>query len=160
MGRSRRRTGGSPMVSGQPVTRLVHAPASAVWDVLRDGWFYGSWVVGSARIREVDDGWPSEGTRLHHSVGLWPMMLDDHTEVVWSVPEKRLVLSARAWPWGWGEVDLQLENRDGQCVVSMTEDVVCGPGIVVPRPARQVLLRSRNRECLRRLALLAERRRS
>ena len=29
-------------------------PPSAVWAVLADGWLYPVWVVGAARMREVD----------------------------------------------------------------------------------------------------------
>ena len=36
------------------VTREVDAPAQAVWDVLADGWFYATWVVGASRVRGVD----------------------------------------------------------------------------------------------------------
>ena len=50
-----------------------------VWEVLADGWLYPVWVVGASRMREVDDHWPAEGAKLHHSVGTWPALLDDTT---------------------------------------------------------------------------------
>ncbi len=63
-------------------TRLMDATPEQVWKVLSDGWLYPLWVVGATRMRDVDEGWPAVGTRLHHSVGSWPLMLDDTTEVL------------------------------------------------------------------------------
>ena len=37
--------------------------------MLSDGWSYATWVVGAARIRDVDDGWPTVGTKIHHPSG-------------------------------------------------------------------------------------------
>ena len=141
----------------RPAVRTIDAPVDVVWDILRDGWTYASWVVGSARIREVDAEWPAEGSRLHHSVGAWPVMLHDHTDVLSSTPRQELVLAPRAWPWGRGVLRLRLEERDGRSVVTMTEDVTSGPVLALPRALRQLLLQPRNEECLRRLAFIAER---
>ncbi|MFL6157733.1 MAG: SRPBCC family protein, partial [Marmoricola sp.] len=63
------------------VSRDISSPGQGVWDVLSDGWLYPSWVVGAARMRDVDASWPAVGSRLHHSVGNWPLLLDDSTEV-------------------------------------------------------------------------------
>jgi hypothetical protein len=41
-------------------------------------------------------------------------------------------------------------------LVSIREDAVAGPGKLVPKPLRQAVILPRNREALRRLALLAE----
>lgn len=142
----------------RPVVRIVDAPADSVWHVLSDGWSYGTWVVGSARIRAVDADWPSARARLYHSVGLWPLLIHDHTDVVSVTPRNELVLSPRAWPWGRSRVRLSIEDRGGTAVVRMAEDVLSGPTLALPRPVRQLLLRPRNRECLRRLAFIAERR--
>jgi hypothetical protein len=38
----------------------------------------------------------------------------------------------------------------------MVEDITAGPGRIVPRPARQLLIIPRNTETLRRLGLIAE----
>src|ERR1043165_7866722 len=57
--------------------RLVDATPDQVWSVLADGWLYPLWVVGASRMREVDDEWPEPGARLHHSVGTWPLLIDD-----------------------------------------------------------------------------------
>jgi uncharacterized protein YndB with AHSA1/START domain len=136
----------------------VNAPAAAVWRILADGWLYPLWVVGATRMREVEDEWPAVGAKLHHSVGVWPLTVDDDTEVLAAEPGRRLTLRAGAWPGGEAEVTLEIDDRGTSCVVSIDEDLVAGPGKLVPRPARSVVLRVRNRETLRRLAWLAERR--
>ncbi len=55
-------------------TRVMHATPEQVWSVLEDGWLYPLWVVGASRMREVEDGWPAAGSKLHHSVGSWPLL--------------------------------------------------------------------------------------
>ena len=136
--------------------RTVHAPRQKVWDVLADGWLYPLWVVGATRMRDVDDHWPEEGARLHHSVGTWPAVLDDTTEVLEVVPGRRLTLRARAWPSGAAEVTISLADLGEETDVEIREDAVSGPGRLVPAPLRQPMLAWRNREALRRLAALAE----
>ncbi len=44
-----------------------------VWGVLSDGWLDPARVVGASRVREVKDEWPTEGSRLHDSLGMWPL---------------------------------------------------------------------------------------
>ena len=78
-------------------TRRVAATPDRVWDVLGDGWLYSGWVVGTSHIRSVDEAWPNAGTRLHHSVGSWPIMISDSTRGVETQPPRMLVLQARAW---------------------------------------------------------------
>lgn len=140
------------------VRRQIGASPEEVWQVLCDGWLYPGWVVGASRIRGVDVGWPEPGTRLHHSFGVWPALIDDQTHALRTTPTRRLELRAHGWPLGAAEVVLDLEPHDGGTLVRMREDAVAGPGRLVPPPARRVLTRVRNHESLRRLAYLAERR--
>jgi hypothetical protein len=133
------------------------ATPAEVWAVLADGWSYAGWVVGASRIRSVEQGWPAVGSRIHHSAGSWPLLLNDQTRVLDSQPDRRLVLQAAGWPFGEATVDLRLEPTVQGCRIVMREDVTKGPGRVVPKPLRQLALKPRNRESLRRLALLAER---
>ncbi|EME22126.1 SRPBCC family protein [Rhodococcus triatomae] len=133
------------------------APPGAVWGILADGWTFPGWVVGAARIRAVDDGWPAVGTRLHHSVGCWPLLLDDRTEVLRCVPGSALTLRARAVPFGLAEVELCLESTERGCHVEMIEHVVSWPVKLLPDAVQEWAVAPRNRECLRRLALIAER---
>jgi hypothetical protein len=115
-------------------------------------------VVGATRMREVDDAWPAPGARLHHSVGTWPLTLDDITEVEDSVPGIRLKLNAHAWPVGRADVTITLGAQGTDTEVVIEEHAVSGPGSLVPRVAQDPLLTWRNVESLRRLAFLAERR--
>ena len=93
------------------VSREVAAAPSDVWDVLSDGWLYPFWVVGAARMREVDDSWPEKCSRLHHSVGNWPMLLNDKSEVLEAKPLRYLRLRAHGWPAGAAEVLIEIEER-------------------------------------------------
>jgi uncharacterized protein YndB with AHSA1/START domain len=140
------------------VDRVVNAEPGDVWAVLADGWLYALWVVGAARMREVDDTWPAVGARLHHSVGNWPVLIDDTTSVLEVEPGRRLKLRVRAWPAGEGEVELRLDATSDGTVVTMVEDAVAGPGVLVPKPLRDPVLKWRNVEALRRLALVVENR--
>ncbi|MEE2033086.1 SRPBCC family protein [Rhodococcus chondri] len=129
-----------------------------VWDALSDGWCYANWVVGASRIRNVDEAWPAVGSRIHHSVGLWPALLDDYTEVLSMTPERELVLRARAWIFGQAEIRLTLEpTTTGGCAMTMSEHVVAGVPSMLPDLVQEEVVLPRNRECLRRLALISER---
>lgn len=141
-------------------SRLVKAGPDEVWRVLADGWLYPLFVVGASRMRDVDDTWPEVGSDLHHSVGVWPVLIDDTTSVIESKPPTMLRLRARAWPGGAAEVTFRLEPRGAETEVTIEEDPVAGPGRLVPKPLRDVPLAWRNVETLRRLAFIAERRTS
>ena len=138
--------------------RLLHTTPDRVWDVLADGWLYPLWVVGASRMREVEDHWPAPGARLHHSVGTWPLLLDDITEVEESVPGRLLQLQAHGWPAGTARVRIMLEAEGEGTRVTIQEDAHRGPGRLVPAPLRQPPMKWRNTETLRRLAFVAERR--
>jgi hypothetical protein len=140
------------------VRHTVTAPPDKVWRVLCDGWVYPTWVVGATRMRRVDSAWPRPGSKLHHSVGVWPAVINDFTESLDWVEGERLVLRAHGWPAGAAEVDLILKECDGGTEITMLEDAVAGPGRLVPRPVRQALSVIRNREGLRRLGYIAEHR--
>lgn len=139
------------------VEREVQAGADAVWAVLADGWSYATWVVGTASVRAVDAGWPAAGTRIHHSVGLWPLLLHDTTSALEGHAPTQLVLEARGWPIGKAHVTVEVRPQGTHSsLVTIREDAVAGPGKLVPKPLRQAVILPRNREALRRLALLAE----
>jgi Polyketide cyclase / dehydrase and lipid transport len=127
-----------------------------VWDVLSDGWLYPLWVVGASRIRDVDDGWPAEGRKLHHSFGVWPLVIDDTTEVLEIQPDQRIILEARGWPVGTARVEITVQPDGNGSLVSIAEDVSSGPGQLVPQSIRVAAMDIRNKETLRRLAYLAE----
>jgi uncharacterized protein YndB with AHSA1/START domain len=139
-------------------TRVIHATPEQVWSVLEDGWLYPLWVVGASRMREVEDAWPAAGSKVHHSVGSWPVLISDETEVLESVPGSLLRLRAAAWPSGEAGVTIRLRPVDDGTEVTIEEDAIAGPGRLVPSPVRHAGLRWRNVETLRRLAFVAERR--
>lgn len=138
-------------------TCQIRASVDSVWDVLADGWLYPLWVVGASRMREVDDGWPAVGRRLHHSAGSWPLLVDDTTSVLECRPPSLLVLQARGWPLGEATVRIELEPAGASATdVTLKESPTAGPGVLVPRGVRDVPLHHRNTESLRRLTFLVE----
>jgi len=139
-------------------TRIVAATPDQVWRVLADGWLYPLWVVGATRMRDVDEHWPAVGSRLHHSVGVWPLTIDDTTKVLEVAPPSLLRLRARAWPGGEADVELRMEPAEAGTRITIREDAVKGPGLLVPAPVRHLQLKWRNEEALQRLAYLVERR--
>lgn len=137
------------------VSRLFNSPADVVWKVIADGWLYPGWVVGASRIRAVDAHWPEAGSRLHHSVGTWPLLINDSTRVAAVEPGRSLELVARGWPLGEAQVVITLEDLGTQCRVTIAEDAIRGPGKKVPKVLRDPLIDVRNRETLNRLELMA-----
>jgi hypothetical protein len=138
------------------LSRVVRAPASAVLEVLADGWTYASWVVGTSRIRAVDAAFPEPGARIHHSVGAWPFLLDDETVVREWDPDRGIEMQARGWPLGEARVRVTVVPSGDGCTVRIDEDASRGPGRFVPKPVRSAFLTPRNTETLRRLAFAAE----
>ena len=144
--------------------RTIHASPDAVWRVLSDGWLYPLWVVGATRMRDVDPEWPAQGSRLHHSAGVWPLIVNDETTVEAVEPQRRMQLRAKGWPLGEADVLIELEPTDdgsgpgtgGETVVRIHEDAASGPARLVPGVVRSPLMKWRNSESLRRLAFLAE----
>ena len=137
-------------------SRLIKATPEQVWSVLADGWLYPLFVVGAARMRDVDEGWPAVGTRLHHSVGTWPLLIDDTTEVLEVEEHRRLLLVARGWPAGQAHVEITLAPHDTGTEVTIVEQATAGPGALVPKVVQDPQLHLRNIETLRRLAYVVE----
>ena len=138
-------------------TRVFACTPQDVFDILTDGWSYATWVVGAARIREVDEEWPAAGSRIHHSVGVWPLLINDDTVVEEVDAPRVLQLRVKAWPTGEGRVRITCTPRgEGQTEVVMEEEAVSGPATLIPRAVQDAMLRPRNNEALRRLAYLAE----
>ncbi len=136
--------------------RRIDATPEQVFAVLADGWLYPSWVVGASRIRGVHDTWPAEGAELHHSFGVWPILINDKTVLLEWDPPRRAVLRAHGWPIGEAQVTIDVKPRGDGSVVRIHEDAAEGPGRLIPPFLRDPILRIRNTETLRRLAYLAE----
>jgi hypothetical protein len=109
-------------------------------------------------VRAVEPDFPAAGTRIHHSSGLWPLLLKDETRVERCEPPNRLVLLARGRPWGEARVDLTMTAEDGGTLVRLEETPVSGPGGWLHNPLTEALLKARNVEALARLAAMAEHR--
>ena len=59
---------------------------------------------------------------------------------------------------GEATVNIHLNPVGTSTAVTIEEDAVSGPGLLVPKPFRGITLKWRNTETLRRLAYIAERR--
>lgn len=138
------------------VVRRLHCPPEAVFRVIAEGWLFPSWIVGASRMRQVGDDWPAVGSQLHHSFGIWPLLIDDRTTVLEWDPPRHVVFQPKGWPLGEARVIIDVKPRGDGCVVRMREFAVRGPGALIPKPLLDLFLVPRNRETLHRLAYLAE----
>lgn len=124
---------------------------SLIFSVLRDGWSYGRWVVGTSRIRSVDTAWPQPGARLHYRIGRGPLSKDDETRSLRLVDGCELELEAVGRPLGTARVDFRIDQvRDG-ALVTMIEHPDKGPLAKLHNPGFELLIYLRNVETLRRL---------
>jgi uncharacterized protein YndB with AHSA1/START domain len=140
--------------------RIMDATPEEVFAVLSDPQAYSHWVVGSASVRGADEDFPAVGSRFHHTVGIGPLQLPDHTEVLESHPPRRLVLRARARPLGTARVAIDLhEHRRGTRVVLDEHGADPITRLVLLNPLAGLLVDQRNRISLRRLEELVVRRR-
>jgi hypothetical protein len=137
-------------------TRVMECRPEDVFGVLNDGWLFPVWVVGASRMRDVDDAWPAVGSRLQHSFGVWPALINDKTTVLEYDAPRRLVVQPAGWPIGEARVVIEVQPHRRGCLVRITEKAVKGPGALVPAPLLDVPLFLRNNETLRRLAYIAE----
>jgi uncharacterized protein YndB with AHSA1/START domain len=145
--------------SSLTVQRETRASREQVWAVIADGWTYSQWVVGNSRMRAVDPNWPQTGSTISHSVGVWPLLLDDVTVVEDCQPLEQLVLLAKGRPLGKARITLRLFDTDGGgCRIEMAEVPVGAPMGWVPKRVALAAAFPRNRECTWRLAAIAERR--
>lgn len=150
----------SPAAVDSPLTvkRDTTATRQQVWDVIADGWTYSQWVVGNTRMRAVEPNWPAPGSRIHHTIGVWPLVVNDETEVESCTPTKELVLLAKTRPFGMARIVLRLADTPTGTRVEMAEVPVGGPLNWIPRRLALLAVYPRNRECTERLVALAERR--
>jgi uncharacterized protein YndB with AHSA1/START domain len=122
-----------------------------VFEVLADAHSYEHWVVGAKRIRHADSGWPEPGTRLHHSLGVGPLTLNDNTKVIESDPPHHLVLEARGRPFGIAHIEFNVKGERGGSRVELHEWLVEPRLLAALNPVFAPLIRLRNTETLRRL---------
>jgi len=135
--------------------RFMPVPPVAVWDVLADPESYAFWVVGSKRIRDADPAWPAPGSRFHHSVGIGPLHVNDHTESLEAQPPWLLRLRAYARPLGTARVTMEMTPQGGGTLVRMTEDPDGLSAVLALNPLVHLFTKVRNAESLLRLEVLA-----
>ncbi|ORB30051.1 SRPBCC family protein [Mycolicibacterium parafortuitum] len=147
------------ITSSPIVRRETKASRQRVWAVLADGWTYSQWVVGNSRMRAVDPDWPAPGSTIHHSIGVWPALINDSTVVESCIPERELVLVANGRPFGKARITLRLHDLDdGGCLIEMAEVPASAPMTWLPDRIALAGVFPRNRETTWRLAAIAERR--
>jgi uncharacterized protein YndB with AHSA1/START domain len=131
-------------------------PPARVFEVLSQPESYADWVVGSDTIRDADSNWPAAGSRFYHRVGVGPIKVEDHTEVLEVEWPTRLVLRARARPLGTAIVKLLITPTETGCHVTMTE--VAGDPLskLAINRLTDPLVHARNVESLRRLQRICE----
>lgn len=130
-------------------------PPEAVWDALADAGGFGYWVVGSNEIRDVDETWPAPGSRFHHTVGIRPLRVSDHTESLEAQRPSLLRMRAKARPVGTAQVTLTMTPQDGGTRVRITENPDGLTAWLSLNPLVQLLVKGRNAESLMRLEELA-----
>lgn len=136
----------------------INVPPARVFDVLSDPGNYPKWVVGARKIRRADPEFPAVGSRFHHQVGVAPLVLNDHTEVLTNDAPSRLVLRAKTRPFGTARVDLGLAAEGAGTRVRMTENAGDTPSKVLLNRLSDPLIHARNERSLGRLRRLAENR--
>ena len=136
--------------------RVFECSPEAVFRVLADGWLFPSWVVGASRMRDVDESWPNEGSKLHHSFGVWPLLINDETYAIEWHPPHRMVMRPTGWPLGEARVTIDVRPHADGSIVRIQEEPVAGPARFIPRPLLEAMLWWRNTETLHRLAYMAE----
>jgi uncharacterized protein YndB with AHSA1/START domain len=138
--------------------RFMPVPPEAVWDALADPDGYGFWVVGSKQIRDADPDWPAPGSKFHHTIGVGPFTVSDHTKSLDALPPRRLQIRAKGRPLGTARVTLEMTPRDGGTLVRMTETPDGPTAVLNLNPVVHVFTKTRNAESLMRLEELALRR--
>jgi len=140
--------------------RYMPVPPQAVWDALADPASYGFWVVGSKTVRDADATWPAPGSRFHHTIGVGPFTVKDHTESLDAQPPRLLVLRAKGRPLGMARVTMEMTPKDGGTLVRMTETADGPTAVLALNPLVHLFTKARNAESLMRLEQLALRRAS
>ncbi len=136
----------------------INVSPATVFAVLSDPGSYADWVVGARKLRDADGHFPAVGSRFHHQVGVPPLVLNDHTEVLENEPSSRLVLRAKTRPFGTARVDLRLRAEGAGTRVCMTEVAGDTPSRLLLNRLSDPLIHARNGRALQRLKRIAEQR--
>lgn len=142
------------------VTTYIGAAPAEVYAVLANGWYYSGWVVGTSHMLAVEATWPAAGSRLFHASGVWPAVLNDETRVDEVTPNERLVMTARARPFGEARVEMTLTAEGDGTRVTLTETPTKGPASWLHNRVADSILHRRNVESLARRSAMSESRTS
>ncbi|MFC7482955.1 SRPBCC family protein [Luedemannella flava] len=139
--------------------KIIEAEPDEVFAVLSDGWSYAYWRLGISHVRQVDDEFPAEGSRIHHDLGPWPASWQEDTTAMCTQPPHRMELRTNLGLFG--VVDSTFTRRRGRRPdpghdAQATDGRV--PALASGRRERPAHARSRS-ETLRRLADVSEHRR-
>jgi hypothetical protein len=66
------------------------------------------------------------GSTIRHSIGVWPVVINDETVVEHCLPGQDLVLLAKLGPFGAARITLRLEETADGCRIVMDEVPVRG----------------------------------
>jgi len=144
------------------VAQTIDASPAIVFGVIVDPTTYPEWLAGAQHIRKVDPNWPENGARFHHTVGVGPLRLRDHTAVVSSDPPSELILEAHLGPLGSALVRFRLREGDesaNSTIVELEElpqrGVIAMAWVKPAQPLVRMALWGRNAISLVRLAEIA-----
>ena len=136
--------------------RLIRCCPGDVFKVLADGHLLSGWIHESSRVQKLDQGWPLPGSHSQHASRVGPIPLHDGTSMIEWDPPRRMTLTIHGRLVGSTVVTLDVERGANGCLAHLSETVVQGPGLLVPKALRRVGLHLQNGERLERLARLAE----
>lgn len=109
-------------------------------------------------IRDADAAWPAPGARFHHTIGVGPLKVSDHTESLQAVPPRLLRMRAKGRPLGTARITMEMTPQDGGTWVRMTETPDGLTAILALNRSSTCSTKARNAESLMRLEELALRR--
>ena len=126
-------------------------PPDEVFEHLLNPWEYPKWLLGASKMRDVDDDWPTVGSKFHHTVGLGPLKVDDTSEILECDRPRRLVLKVKATPVVQGIVTFALvPTPEGGTVLTLQEEPALRIGGLL-RPALDPPTHMRNKGSLKQL---------
>lgn len=134
------------------VCRHYDATPEDVFSVLADPTTYPDWLIGAAKIRDVDENFPSPGSKFHHMVGMRPFVVADYSEVLDVEPDRVLVLHVKARPLFAGKVAFRITGSDEGCVLTCEE--IPDLPLVPLRPLIDPLVHARNQKSLQSMETL------
>jgi Polyketide cyclase / dehydrase and lipid transport len=136
---------------------VTRASPDEAFDVLEDAYTYPPWVLGTRRIRRVDENWPAIGSVFHHAIGTSVAELHDSTKMLDRQRPSYIELEVRFRPTGVATVRLFVAPAGDGSRVTLEETPTGGPFAWLPQLVTDPLLALRNGLSLGRFRRIAER---